>query len=293
MKYATSVKFGGELINAFDCDYDDYKELQLLCPECKEPVYLQKESLRFLKKNLKETRIPAHFKHFSIRDLAHLITCESRVSKYDQKEIDRRKIQARNQRLKTLHSYFWKLFLNNCECLGLGAGMLSPDAMQIKIQEFLQPQRGIVFGSSFGFNGQKEADKFYNTHIQDATLNVERSIFKDCLFDDIRDYFLKPSHTVWVQHKQERNRTINTILTENILEEITLFLSAKSSNKLREYCISFGIIRSVSSTSEVSNWFKQCLIVNKVPLWRVGISGFAMELIKIDWANVLNSSKFM
>ena len=51
MKYATSVKFGGELINAFDCDYDDYKELQLLCPECKEPVYLQKYDSLFIEES--------------------------------------------------------------------------------------------------------------------------------------------------------------------------------------------------------------------------------------------------
>jgi hypothetical protein len=63
MKYASAMKYGGELVDAVDCDYDSFKELIPLCPNCKEPVFLriggQRESVKG-----KAYQIGPHWCHF-------------------------------------------------------------------------------------------------------------------------------------------------------------------------------------------------------------------------------------
>jgi len=41
MKYAAAIFYGGQLLDAADANYGSYKELGLLCPNCKSPVFLQ------------------------------------------------------------------------------------------------------------------------------------------------------------------------------------------------------------------------------------------------------------
>lgn len=108
MKYASAMYFGGELIDATDADYDSYKDLGLLCPNCKSPVFLQAVSKRHYVDKIIE--IPAHFKHFQAKDPALAKECEARVARYDAKELKRRASQARNQRLRILQRRFWDIF---------------------------------------------------------------------------------------------------------------------------------------------------------------------------------------
>ena len=107
MKFASSIRYGGQLIEAADVGYSDYKKLGLLCPNCKSPVFLQLESTRQLPS--KNVIIPSHFKHFEVKNVDLVRACEMRVAKYDQKEIEKRQTQARNQRLKTLQRHFMTL----------------------------------------------------------------------------------------------------------------------------------------------------------------------------------------
>lgn len=111
MKYASSIRYGGQLVKAVDCDYQDYKHLGLLCPNCKDPVFLQGESSRILGE--KTISIPPHFKHFTAKDAPLVKQCEARVAKYDQKELKRRAIKTRNQRLQILQKFFWKIIETN------------------------------------------------------------------------------------------------------------------------------------------------------------------------------------
>lgn len=108
MRLASSIKYGGQLIDAADVDYQAYKHLGLLCPNCKDPVFLQGASERTHKD--KVLAIDPHFKHFRVKDPALVKECEARVAKYDFKEIQRRATIARNQRLKTLQRHFWNIY---------------------------------------------------------------------------------------------------------------------------------------------------------------------------------------
>jgi hypothetical protein len=105
MKYASSIRYGGELIEAKDCDYESYKHLGLLCPECKDPVFLKAEGLRSLKD--KDVRVGAHFSHFPGKDPAIVLACENRIKTYSKEDLERRANQSRGQRLKMIQRWLY------------------------------------------------------------------------------------------------------------------------------------------------------------------------------------------
>jgi hypothetical protein len=107
MKYASSIKFRGQLVEAIACDYDDYKRLGLLCPVCKDPVYLRKDSARV--QGDRTVTIPACFCHFPSTDPELAKACENRVAGYTQEEVEKARAIARNQRLKLLQRWFWDI----------------------------------------------------------------------------------------------------------------------------------------------------------------------------------------
>lgn len=111
MKYASSIVRGGELVDASECDYGSYKKLGLLCPECKDPVFLKSEGMRFLGE--KEVKIGAHFSHFANKNPEQAKVCEKRVSGYTQSDIDRAISKGRGQRLKLLQRWFWDMFIHS------------------------------------------------------------------------------------------------------------------------------------------------------------------------------------
>jgi len=112
MKYASAMKYGGELVAAVDCDYDSFKELIPLCPNCKEPVFLRTGGPRESVKG-KAYQIGPHWCHFKGVSAEQVAGCELRVNGYT--EQDRAKIaaQARGQRLKLLQRWFWNVAENN------------------------------------------------------------------------------------------------------------------------------------------------------------------------------------
>lgn len=111
MKLAAAIRYGGQLVEAEDVNYAGYKELGLLCPNCKSPVFLQSESLRRL--DTKVAKVPSHFKHFEVKNVGLIQFCEARVAKYDRKEVERRQTIARNQRLRILQRRFWSIILRS------------------------------------------------------------------------------------------------------------------------------------------------------------------------------------
>ncbi|MFN6460795.1 MAG: hypothetical protein RMZ41_002980 [Nostoc sp. DedVER02] len=103
MRLASSIRYGGQLIESVDVDYDDYKRLGLICPECKSPVFLRQKS----------ERASAHFAHFKASDPALVKQCEWRVSNYTKEELEHRAKQAKNQRLKLLQRWFWDIYFKH------------------------------------------------------------------------------------------------------------------------------------------------------------------------------------
>ena len=112
MKDASAMKYGGELVAAVDCDYNSFKELVPLCPNCKEPVYLRTGGERLSVKG-KAYQIGPHWCHFQGISKEQVAGCELRVNGYTEKDRAKIAAQARGQRMKLLQRWFWKVYLRN------------------------------------------------------------------------------------------------------------------------------------------------------------------------------------
>ncbi|MEH2385423.1 MAG: hypothetical protein V7K14_06460 [Nostoc sp.] len=98
MEFAKSIKFGGEIVHADECNFYSYNDLKLCCPVCSEPVFLKKGTTR-----------KSHFAHFPGTDTKQVEECELRVSSYgDNKQISSF-IQDRGQRLEIFKQHFISL----------------------------------------------------------------------------------------------------------------------------------------------------------------------------------------
>lgn len=115
MRYAASIRYGGQLISSDCADYNSYKHLGLVCPECKNPVFLRAEHARTAPKSGEVIKVRQSFAHFKAQDPSQILACENRVAAYNRLELERRARQARNQRLKLLQRWFWDIFWRRLE----------------------------------------------------------------------------------------------------------------------------------------------------------------------------------
>lgn len=152
MKYAASMRYGGELIAATDADYDSYKHLGLLCPECKEPVFLRAEGTRV--RNGKEIPIGAHFCHFQAKDVELAKECENRIGGYTKEEIEKRAAVARGQRLKLMQKWFWEAFCH------------ANDNRDFPVSHIYKGQKDLL--------GEKVVNKIMPLYRVDRRKNIER-----------------------------------------------------------------------------------------------------------------------
>lgn len=114
MKYAAAMRYGGELVDALECDYSAFKQLVPLCPNCKEPVYLRSGGERVHPKDENKTvLVRPHWCHFKGISQEQVASCESRVNGYSEKDKQRIAAKARGQRLKLLQRWFWNVVLNS------------------------------------------------------------------------------------------------------------------------------------------------------------------------------------
>lgn len=104
MKYAKLIRLGGELIEASNADYSDYKGF-LRCPECDEPVFLRKSHQRG------NVPVPDAFVHH--KAVPQVSACEMRVGKYDSVTVQQKRSQAHGQRIRKLQISLWKFLKQN------------------------------------------------------------------------------------------------------------------------------------------------------------------------------------
>ena len=112
MKYAAAMKYGGELVDAADCDYSDFTALVPLCPECKEVVHLRKGGERLSAKG-KSYKFGACWAHTKGRDAEHVAGCEMRVNGYSAEDREEIAAKAKGQRLRRIQRWFRKIVSEN------------------------------------------------------------------------------------------------------------------------------------------------------------------------------------
>jgi hypothetical protein len=100
--------FGGEIISATDCNYQTSRDLGLVCPFCSSAVFIRSESVREIKGKLQLVR--PYFAHYPSGSPDNW-DCEKRSrTKQGREEVERIKVQARNQRLKLYNAHLWDMF---------------------------------------------------------------------------------------------------------------------------------------------------------------------------------------
>lgn len=118
MQSAKSIRFGGLLLDAEDCDYTDFINHGLVCPICTGTVFLVSSASRgkhsrTLKSgesvSVKESTIPAHFAHHHNADKSAIANCELRSAKMTNAQRQVFQAKARGQVARLFQQKFWRM----------------------------------------------------------------------------------------------------------------------------------------------------------------------------------------
>lgn len=100
MKYGYSL-FLQEYVNPKDVDYEDTRLFQIICPECKEPVF-----------KVSREKTYNYFSHYK-KDETLIKQCELRVNSISSSKINEVSVQSRNQKLSEFLKVFQDLIWND------------------------------------------------------------------------------------------------------------------------------------------------------------------------------------
>jgi hypothetical protein len=129
MLEAKSVFYGGLLVAAEECNYDDYAKLGIVCPICNKAMFLTAAAHRdkhARKKpdgttvQVKAADIPAHWNHFKDVDSADVDRCEARAKQITPTERLKLVAQARGQRERILSRNLWAMLQRSVKANGDG-----------------------------------------------------------------------------------------------------------------------------------------------------------------------------
>lgn len=117
MKYASSIRYGGLLIAAPDCDYESFRNLGLTCMCCHESVFLvagyhkPQHQREYNGKVITVAAFDAqpYFSHRPDKDKKELAGCELRSQQITDKELQRNAIASKSQRIKLFNAHLWKI----------------------------------------------------------------------------------------------------------------------------------------------------------------------------------------
>ena len=103
MKLASSLYLGGELIPAAGADYTTSRESGIVCPFCREAVFLAREHER------QGFKISSSWRHYKIS--ANSTFCDNRALSVEGKQMLKRlQSESQGQRLKMFNCKFWEIY---------------------------------------------------------------------------------------------------------------------------------------------------------------------------------------
>lgn len=103
MRLASSLYKGGELVDATEANYECSRELGMICPFCKEAVFLAREHTR------KNSNVRASWRHYKVSTQSTF--CEERALSVQGKEMLKQlQSEARGQRLRLFNRRFWEIY---------------------------------------------------------------------------------------------------------------------------------------------------------------------------------------
>jgi hypothetical protein len=113
MKYAIAMYRAGFMIDAEECDHESARKFGLICPFCKEAVFLR-SGTSFLR-NQKEISVPKAFVHYADKGSAtDSEECELRSKRKDGIEyLEKLRIESKGQRLELYNKHLWAIIASD------------------------------------------------------------------------------------------------------------------------------------------------------------------------------------
>jgi hypothetical protein len=246
MRYASSLLYGGMLVDAQNANYKDYSRLLLRCPFCGEPVFLvagkyRPEHARLNPKTeqivlVKEANVVPAFAHFP--GVASE-KCELRSRAIKQKDFSRAIARGRNQRLKFFQKRFWEIVSDGWE----GEKFYTiPDTIK-KANPFLP---------------QSEVDKVAKDLIEDISKRFKDNLaeVKDWAGDLIAHAIENPNTAISYSNEEEKKigiswlQSLEVDLHVQIVREALDFLCKKSASRLFVDALNIGLSQLIGLSGE-------------------------------------------
>ena len=212
MKYAAAMKYGGELVDAADCDYSDFTALVPLCLECKEVVHLRKGGERLSAKG-NSYKFGACWAHTKGRDAEHVAGCEMRVNGYSAEDKTKIAAKAKGQRLKLIQRWFWEVLTKQ----SAGAFLLNPE-------------------NNYAMASEKTVKSFARWLCKDCIDTISNCIDTVNAPTTVQTIIMRKQHMIksmWRQTPEsDRPRVKNEDQHTAIVEEIVNFLLSAQQQKM-------------------------------------------------------------
>ena len=231
MKYAKAMRYGGELIDAADSDYSDFKKLIPLCPECSEPVHLRKESDRVSSLG-KEFEIPKHWSHFKSVSEEQKAGCEARVSGYTEEDKRRIQTKARGQRLRLIQKY------------------METAIRAIPYLEYLDNASSQANRDSEWIANKAETIKIFRNLILSAS-NSEVSEIVETVLEKAIDGTFPDNETMLYIHSSISRIKKNSEIHSKITSEVLKFLCAKRQKKFLNKLCSYAFLQCLAEFKSI------------------------------------------
>jgi len=267
MKLASSIRYGGQLVAAEECSYDDFLLLGLHCPECQEPVILRTAYQRQLP-NGKIVKLNAAFVHRKAIDPVTAKLCNLRVSRYGKAEIESRASSARGQREKLLNMWFWEVFGSYSPSFNMYKSILRKEGFPNSLLPNLR-----LFEQYVKENKQKI--------LKTARLLVEKSpnvLNRAVLLNSPDDIRGQKNSFVKVAHRVSK---LNLELHLAICSEVLDFLSQPRSNDLLLKVAMLCVLATHMSEDSVSPAMEEILPISWLVSWLV-FTPWADEFAKLS-----------
>jgi hypothetical protein len=236
MKTCSSIRYGGLLVDAKDCDYTSFKHLGLVCPICHRSVFLcvgseRKPHERKLKDGsktqVKESRVDAYFAHHPDVSKDVVNDCELRSSQITKVQREKIAAKSRNQRRKILQAHFWKILQTSPEISNMQdhAELFHSTWLHCCIYSKMKAEKEYQLLINYCVNFfRKEVEQNLKNLLHKwkgfASENFEDEKFKETSIDQS---FVKELNKHW----QSWDSAIDISMQREIVTEACLFLSTK------------------------------------------------------------------
>jgi len=143
----------GELLQAEKIDYTDCKNFQIVCPNCKEPIFK-------VNRNQEEEKSLHYLSHYN-KDKSYNLECELRVNGLSKIQIETENTLSRNQRLK----YFLKVLQKTIAKRHYGVDNIEiaiKNITKLNSNPYLKLFRDFEFNTYLKYNIASDEEDFFS-----------------------------------------------------------------------------------------------------------------------------------